>query len=231
MITRRASSARHRYPRKVWSWLSENHLTAVFCILFGAGGLILLLSLFWRSLWGLSRTDLVTLFVGLVAAGVVWWQGHLIKQQMQLDAVLDLDREWNSKQMLENRSAAWNDKNEPELDTIEGVLEFLEKVSTFARRRIVSADFIWDTFGWYVWRYYFYSRKAIRKRRAYHTDTFDPTLYADLQRLCTTLIEKEIEARNKAKGKGQKRIDIRDVVRELEQHKAEFAKAERQDDD
>jgi hypothetical protein len=161
----------------------------------------------------------------------VWWQGHLIKQQMQLDAVPELDKEWNSKQMWANRRAAWNDKNEPELDTIEGVLEFLEKVSTFARRRIVSADFISDTFGWYVRRYYFYGRSAIRKLRAYHTDTFDPTLYADLQRLCTKLIEREIEARNKAKGKAQKRIGIRDMVRELAQRKAEFVKAEKKGND
>src|SRR6266849_540141 len=89
-------------------------------------------------------------------------RGHLIKQQMQLQAIIELDKEWNSTEMLAKRKAAWTSENEPAIDDIESVLEFLEKVSTFEKEGVISPDLIWDTFGWYVSRYYCYSKAVIK---------------------------------------------------------------------
>ena len=55
---------------------------------------------------------------------------------MELQAELELDKEWNSAEMLENRRAVWNDRNEADEEPIESVLEFLEKVSTFEKRAV-----------------------------------------------------------------------------------------------
>lgn len=57
----------------------------------GLAGLIL--SIF--QIAGLKRSDCPT-FVGLLAAAIVWWQAHLIKEQMQLQAIIELEKEWNS---------------------------------------------------------------------------------------------------------------------------------------
>ena len=50
-----------------------------------------------------ASTAYATLFVGLIAAFMVVWQGNLIKQQIAFSTYLDLDKEWNSAQMIEAR--------------------------------------------------------------------------------------------------------------------------------
>ena len=50
-----------------------------------------------------EATMWTALLVGLVAAVVVIWQGYLIKQQIAFSTYLDLDKEWNSAEMIEAR--------------------------------------------------------------------------------------------------------------------------------
>jgi len=127
----------------------------------------------------------------------VWWQGYLLARQLAYSTVLDLDKEWNSAEMLERRSAAWTLAEErPNPATIEDVLEFLEKVSTLERHRYISRRLIWDTFGWYVGRYFFYCRDAIKDLRLKWTGKSDPTLYCDLERFYGSLVKFEAEERN-----------------------------------
>lgn len=181
-----------------------------------------------RQVAGLKPSDGVTLFAALLAVGFVWWQGHLIKQQMELQAALELDKEWNSEEMLENRSAAWNDQNEADQDTIEGVLEFFEKVSTFEKRGVISLDLIWDTFGWYMWRYYHYTSAVIQVlRRNWTPKRADPTLYADLEALFPKLLHRETERRNRHRSKGQPALTEKDVIEELDMTRDKFIAAEK----
>lgn len=145
----------------------------------------------------LKPSDAVTLFAGLLAAAIVWWQGHLIRQQMQLQAIIELDKEWNSREMLESRAAAWNGTNEANKYKVERVLEFLEKVSTFQKDNVISVDLVWDTFGWYLWRYCFYCSSVIDELRNDWTPNHpDITLYCDLQDLWKKLLAYEIQKRN-----------------------------------
>src|SRR5215472_2058200 len=148
------------------SWRSLRHWVSCQSRIFL---LFLSVFLFGLSLLGssvacgkpnLSQSDRVALFVGLFGGAVVWWQGYLITTQMILGTVVDLYKEWNSEHMLEKRSDAWTNE-EPNPETIEGVLEFMEKVSTLQRNRFVTQRLIWDTFGWYLGRYYFYSKNII----------------------------------------------------------------------
>src|ERR1035437_1039229 len=138
-------------------------LYLLFIILFLVCLVGIFLSIFHIAFF--KPSDGATLFTGLLAAAIVWWQGHLISQQMQLQAIIELDKEWNSNEMLKNRKSAWNDQGEVDKNNVDRVLEFQEKVSTFEKTGIISADLIWDTFGWYVWRYYHYCRQAINDFR------------------------------------------------------------------
>jgi hypothetical protein len=158
---------------------------------------------------GLKPGDAGTFLAGLVglfAAWIVWSQSEIIsrqvrllKQQLELQAIIELDKEWNAPEMLTKRRRAWNSQNEPDIDRIESVLEFLEKVSTFEKKGVISADLIWDSFGWYVSRYHHYSKDVIKKLRKKWVRTtngqnrVDPTLYMDLETLADGLLKQDLK--------------------------------------
>ena len=179
------------------------------------------------GLIGLKPTDGVTLFAGLGAAAIIWWQGHLIKQQMQLSAIIDLDKEWNSAEMLDSRAASWTADHHADLDTIEGALEFLEKVSTLEKQGVISTTLVWDTFGWYIWRYYFYSKREISRLRKKWTSRPDPTLYQDLEALFRRLLKMEIDERNDRRRRNQSKLTTKDVLKELRDKRNDFIECER----
>lgn len=52
-----------------------------------------------------AATTYATLLVGFIAADVVVWQGTLIKRQLAFSTYLELDKEWNSEEMIEGRQA------------------------------------------------------------------------------------------------------------------------------
>lgn len=178
-IRRSASKSLARTKR--WhARLRVSWLYVFFVVLFASSVILL-------PILRLSAGDRVVLFVGLLTGAIIWWQGHIIRRQMQLQSTLELNKEWNSEEMLKARSQAWlSDK--PNSETIEAVLEFLEKVSTLEKERFISLGLIWDTFGWYLWRYYFYCRDVIMEKRSEWTPgETDTTLYRiskDCTRTC-----------------------------------------------
>jgi hypothetical protein len=107
-----------------------------------------------------AATTFATLFVGIVAADVVMWQGHLIKLQLAFSTYLDLDKEWNSEDMIEARqtvhapdSESWNDSR------LEAILEFFEKLALLFK---VSGDMplvYRSTLGWYAAQYFLFARE------------------------------------------------------------------------
>jgi hypothetical protein len=150
-----------------------------------------------RRKYGLEPSDGATIFAGLIAFAIVWWQGALIQEQMQLSTMLELDREWNSPEMLGKRRAAWNSQNEPDVERIEGVLEFLEKVSTLEKGSVISSDLIWDMFGSDVSRYHYYCKDVIETlRKRWTSGREDVTLYRDLQDLADELLKQDVKKGN-----------------------------------
>jgi hypothetical protein len=188
--------------------------------------LFLAFFLFWLDLPGLGPAEKTTLFVGLVASAVVGLQAYLIKRQVLFGTTVELYREWTSEEMLRKRKAAWSG-GEPNPDAIEDVLEFLEKVATFEKERFISRGLIWDTFGWYMSRYYFYCQDVIRDRRScWAPDHPDNTLYQDVQELYPKLLRIELAERDCKRGKDRK-LTEKDVEKELGATKAKFIKSER----
>lgn len=221
---------------RTWSYIkrwfnSQSSLFWLFIagLVFGLFVLTASLAFNWPCL---SSSDKVTLFVGLLAGAVVCWQGQLIVQQMVLTAVMDLYREWSSETMIEKRSAAWIVENEaPNPDTIEEVLEFLEKVSSLEKRRFVTRQLIWDTFGWYIGRYYFYSKTEIQRLRTHWTPKGDPTLYQDLERLYQILLALEVEQRNIRRGPRTEPLTKEAIEEEYRQTRKMFIASEISDNE
>jgi hypothetical protein len=177
---------------------------------------------------GFTKPEGAAIFAGLLAFSIVWWQGYLIRRQMELQAVIELDKEWNSKEMLKKRSEAWLPNWNPNEQTIEAVLEFLEKVSTLERTGFISDKLIWDTFGWYVMRYHRYTSALIpelRKKWAM-TNRPDPTLYCDLETLADKLLKREVRTRNKLVCSEQTKLTKSDLNSEMDSSKKEFIQLE-----
>lgn len=194
----------------------------VFLMSIGFGLALLASSLFFNKPC-LSSTDRVTLFVGLLAAAVVLWQGKLIADQIVLSTILELYRDWNSQEMLDKRQNAWTKDGEgPNADSIEDALEFLEKVSTIAKNRFVTSQLVWDTFGWYIGRYYFYCKNVIQDLRRKWTDRIDPTLYQDLEWFYPRLLELEVRQRNEKKAPGTELLTAEDIETEYNQTRRKF---------
>ncbi|HWO39754.1 MAG TPA: hypothetical protein VNO32_64115 [Candidatus Acidoferrum sp.] len=188
--------------RGMWAqcsrWLAGDKPNFVFLLIVLAATVVLLRSVL--GLTGLGVEGMATLFSGLLAGLVVWWQIRLLVRQLEYTAVQELDKEWNSPEMLKRRAGAWiEDKEIPNPQNVEDVLEFLEKVSTLEKERYISIELIWDTFGWYIGRYYYYCKDEIQRLRTYWTGKEDRTLYCDLEHFYESLLGFEARKRNLSK--------------------------------
>lgn len=145
----------------------------------------------------MDATAWMTWLLVLVTGGVIWWQGQQLRKQLELQTLTDLFKEWEN--MKEIRSEIWSVSNpdtvdEKELDKVEGVLEYLEKIGSYYKNKVLSLDLIWDTaFGWYILRYYYYYQKAIPRIREKWGD--DNTLYTDIEDLYKDLSKRETQRR------------------------------------
>lgn len=139
-----------------------------------------------------------TLIAGSVTAGAVFWQGDLIKRQIAFSTYIELDREWNSPEMLEARkevhAPATDDWDHSRLEMI---LEFFEKVAWLFELSAARPFVFRSTLGWYAVRYFLFAREhgQIQKLR----DTWQSDIYGDLERLYARYI------RNRAGRRGHDR--------------------------
>ena len=168
-----------------------------FCV--SALMLFLLLELIISAIGGHwdAATTYAALLVGLVAAVVVVWQGYLIKQQIAFSTYLDLDKEWNSSELIEARQTV----HEPGTDEwdhsrLEGILEFFEKLASMYK---LSGDmpFIYQsTLGWYAAHYFLFAREHDQIR--YLCDLWKDHIYQDLEHLYTFYLINEAGRDKKA---------------------------------
>lgn len=151
--------------------------------------------------------SVIALVVSAAAAVFAYYQARLLKKQIQLQAIVDLDREWRSKEMQLKRSLCWTEAGHPNQDNVEDVLEFLEKISSFEQRQVIPTRLVWDTLGWYVVRYHRYCRNEIEILRDEWTHTHDLTLYQDLEKLSMRLVREEAKTREISEDQVRNELD------------------------
>jgi hypothetical protein len=146
-----------------------------------------------------AATMWAALLVGLVAAVVVIWQGYLIKQQIAFSTYLDLDKEWNSAEMIEARQRVHEPGSKNwDHSRLEAILEFFEKLASMYK---LSGDmaFIYEsTLGWYAARYFLFARK--HGEIDYLRELWKDDLYRDLENLYTLYLRNEKGRNKKAQG-------------------------------
>lgn len=143
-----------------------------------------------------------TFYLAIITVSVIWWQGWRLKRQLELQVITELYKEWNSEKMMEWRSdlcsilssdGAITDNSDDGLDRVEGVIEFLERIASYHMNGVLSIGLVWDTFSFYIMRYYFYTNNAIGKIEKRWTN--DDTLYYDLAKLYIKLMKVESRRR------------------------------------
>jgi hypothetical protein len=139
-----------------------------------------------------------TLFVGFIAASVVVWQGSLIKQQVAFSTYLDLDKEWNSDEMVELRQTVHApDSKEWNRSRLEGILEFFEKLAVMYQLSGEMSFIYRSTLGWYGVRYFLFAREHgqiedIRKVWKEH-------VYGDIEAFYDFYLTREVGRSKKAR--------------------------------
>lgn len=161
-------------------------------------------------------TALMTYYLAVMTAAVIWWQGRQLKMQLELQVLTELYKEWNSTEMKISRDKSFDDNSD--LDTKEHILEFFERIASYYLRGVLSDKLIWDTIGWYVLRYYFYYHEAniIDKIRSKWGD--DETLYWDLGELYNDIVKMDIHFR---------KIPMEQIEKKLLAEKKEFISSEK----
>jgi hypothetical protein len=124
-----------------------------------------------------------TLLVGLVTADVIWWQGYLIKRQLAFSTFIEFDKEWNSSEMLEIRKKVRHPQGIWDVSSLEGVLEFFEKIAAFRIAGVIDFDLIYNsTLGWYAALYWFFAREG-GQIRSLRDEIWKDYVYGDLENL------------------------------------------------
>lgn len=173
-------------------------------ILFIGNSIALKCYLYWLS-WAIG---FFTFYLAIITSAIIYWQGWRLKRQLELQVITDLYKEWNSEKIRKRRSSLCiiissdgtiTDESNEALDKVEGVLEFLERIASYKMNGVLSTGLIWDTLGFYIMRYYFYTHNIIDKiiRRWSNDDT----LYYDLTKLYKKLIKIESRRRWLSKDK------------------------------
>lgn len=134
-----------------------------------------------------------TLLAGYLAAGVVWWQGSLIKRQLAFSTFIELDKEWNSKEMLETRMNVRDPQDHWDISRLEGALEFFEKMASFWLTGVLDADLVCNsTLGWYAAHYYLFAREHGKIEHLRGPDVWNDYVYGDVERLYNKYLTREV---------------------------------------
>jgi hypothetical protein len=160
----------------------------------------------WKSipfLLYLNKGQLVTYGMGLLAVIVVYSQLISLRDQLQLQALMEYSKQWNSQEMKDKRKTAMNIlklKPVPQdvnIDPLEQVLELLEDFSSLANKKIIDQKLVWkSSLGWYASRYFYYSREngsieMIRSKWCSESQK-DNTYYEELESLYDQYLDNEV---------------------------------------
>lgn len=164
----------------------------------------------------LDKGQLVTYVIALLAAIVVYSQIVSLREQLQVQTLMEYSKQWNSSEMVARRKAAMTvlkrdsvTKEDEDLDKLEQVLELLEDFSTLAEKGVLDEELVWESsVGWYASRYWYYSNlngsiKAIQKKWGID-DAPDYTYYKKLESLYDGYLK------NEEKNRGIERKRIKD---------------------
>jgi hypothetical protein len=139
-----------------------------------------------------------TLFVGMLAADVVFWQSYLIKRQLAFSTYLDLGKEWNSPEMIEARKSVHAPDSEHWDDSrLEAILEFFEKLAKLFKISGDTSLIYESSLGWYAAHYFLFARQHGRIQHL--RDLWQDYIYEDVEEFYRFYLAKEAGWRRKTR--------------------------------
>lgn len=176
--------------------MARRHIVPILLGIATLTPFVALINAIYCRVWDAATTH-ATLVVGLIAADVVVWQGYLIKRQLAFSTYLDLDKEWNSDEMIEARKNVHAlDSEEWDHSRLEAILEFFEKVASMFK---LSGDmpFVYQsTLGWYAVQYFLFARE--HGQIEYLRKLWQDHLYQDIEDFYMFYIVTEVGGRKHA---------------------------------
>ena len=170
----------------------------------------------WLTAFITFYLAIATILLAITTAIVIWWQGQQLKRQLELQVITELYNEWNKDKMCKARCTLCSilppdgvitNFEGDILNKVENVIEFLERIASYYNNEVLTRDLVWDTFSFYIMRYYFYTHKAIKAIEKKWGD--DKTLYCDLNALSEDLMKLEDETERENGGRNKKLFHIR----------------------
>lgn len=144
----------------------------------------------------IETATIIAAIAAAFTAVIIYWQGTLLKGQIELQTLIDLESQWNDGEMRRLRANVFKGEGDI-LDRLEKVLEFLENFGTYHRRGALDPRRVWDSnLGWYASRYYFYHEAEIESIRKKWKDE---TVYKNLHALFESYVVVEARIRKISK--------------------------------
>ena len=133
--------------------------------------------------------------------GVTIWlvkgQLSIAKEQRKIQLFLELRKEFDGSLISDRKLLAQQLlDNKPHEEINEPVPNFFEDMGMLLRRDYLDREMIWDTFSYYVTRWWSSLKAYIAKER---TDKGDDTLFKDLEYLVETMYRDEMMKRRKTR--------------------------------
>lgn len=145
----------------MWSWVYTN--------VIGPGS-----QWFWA---------MVSFFAVAIGLGLIYHQIRLQRQANFLHTLGEMDKRWNSKELLSARKQACSNylSDQPRIKAEEGqILSFFEDVGVYLERKVFDDEAVWDNYSYYIEHYWAMYLPHINEFRA---ETKDNTLYEKFQSL------------------------------------------------
>jgi hypothetical protein len=118
-----------------------------------------------------------------ISLGLIYRQISLQRQANLLHVLGEMDKRWNSKEMLKARRQACEYflSNELKINSAQGdVLGFFEDIGVYLERKVFDTEAVWDKYSYYIDYYWAMYQSHIKEFR---TETNDNTWYEKFQRL------------------------------------------------
>jgi hypothetical protein len=110
--------------------------------------------------------SLIALLVAIAAALFAFWQSVLTRRSLGAETLLHLDDTWRSERVLKTRSLAAaqllqvrrgkpiREVYESDQSDVDEVLDYLETVAFFCRRKVLDIELVWNMFYWPMANYW-----------------------------------------------------------------------------
>lgn len=174
----------------------------------------------WEAITSIS-TAFAAIFTAIAAGGVLFAFGQLrvSKKAAVFEVMNELDKEFYDDKFLElrKRTVNINFTNPAEAVECEDLLDFFEKIGCLKKEKLITLDWIYELWGYWILHYWVLCEKHVYNRRK---DTKDGTYYDNLESLFNELSKLSLQKQQAAKAA----IEPRKADKEIEAYKGELEK-------